>query len=80
MMNCKDFFINASAGIKLSCLVALMGHLAITVYDKLNPKGAIAISEKIKLDQIDFPAVFKNLHITKLQQNRAEESWIQQSI
>ena len=36
-----------------------MGHLAITVHDKLNPKGTIAITQKIKLDRIDFPAVLK---------------------
>ena len=50
---------NAWVGIKLSCLVALMGHLAITIHDKLNPKGTITITEKIKLDRIDFPAIFK---------------------
>ena len=58
-MNCKKMFINAWVGIILSCLVALMGHLTFTVYEKLNPEGTIAITEKIKLDQMDFPAVFK---------------------
>ena len=44
---------------KLICLVALMGHLATTVYDKLKPEGTVAITEKMQLDQMDFPAVFK---------------------
>ena len=50
---------NAWVAIKLACLIALIGHLGYTVFEKLNPEGTIAISEKILLDKIDFPSVFK---------------------
>ena len=49
MMSCKEIFINAWVGIKLSCFVALMGHFTKTVYDKVIPESTIAITEKIKL-------------------------------
>ena len=59
IMYLKVIVTNALVGIKLSCLIALIVHLAYIVIGKLKPESTISMTEKIQLDQMDFPAVFK---------------------
>ena len=58
MMSCQVILTNAWVAVKVACLAALMGHLAIIVYNKENQESTIATTATTQLDKVDFPAVF----------------------